>query len=201
MEGNPLTERLIRDRQPVVVNDVRSDPLTASTHDLMERRGTTALMIMPFIVGDEVIGSVGIDAIEARQFTDEDIALATNVAAATSQALHNALLFEETVRNAERLREVDRLKSEFLANMSHELRTPLNSIIGYSELLIDEMGGTIDEMSFEDLKAIHSSGQHLLAIINDVLDLAKIEAARLELNRTPTNFAELAAQVLNRRRC
>jgi signal transduction histidine kinase len=79
--------------------------------------------------------------------------------------------------------------------MSHELRTPLNSIIGYSELLIDEMGPSMDEMSFEDLKAIHSSGQHLLSIINDILDLAKIEAGRLELNRTKVDFVGLAGQV------
>jgi signal transduction histidine kinase len=86
------------------------------------------------------------------------------------------------VRTAERLREIDRLKSEFLASMSHELRTPLNSIIGYTEIMLMGLDTDLDPETLEDVQAIYDNGQHLLRIINDVLDLAKIEAGRLELN-------------------
>jgi PAS domain S-box-containing protein len=87
---------------------------------------------------------------------------------------------------ADRLREIDRLKSDFLASMSHELRTPLNSIIGYSEVILDGIDGELPEPAAEDVQAIHDSGQHLLALINDILDLAKIEAGRMELDLEPT---------------
>src|SRR5574341_37630 len=110
--------------------------------------------------------------------------------------VENRRLFDQAVQTAEQLREVDRLKNEFLANMSHELRTPLNSIIGYSELLIDDLSGKLDEMSIEDLKAIHSSGHHLLAIINDILDLAKIEAGRLQLNLEEIGLPDLIPAVV-----
>ncbi|MFN8421400.1 MAG: GAF domain-containing protein [Anaerolineae bacterium] len=87
---------------------------------------------------------------------------------------------------ADRLREIDRLKSDFLASMSHELRTPLNSIIGYSEVMLDGIDGELPESAVEDVQAIYDSGQHLLSLINDILDLAKIEAGRMELDLEPT---------------
>ncbi len=194
--GNPLADLILRDKRPIAIEDVRADPRSAPVSHLLERRGTLALLIVPLIVEGEVVGTIGLDALEPRLFTEDEISLAYNVAVAASQALLNAQLYEQQLAQAERLRELDRLKGEFLANVSHELRTPLNSIIGYSELLIDELGPTMDEMSLEDLKAIHSSGHHLLAIINDILDLAKIEAGRLELNRAPLDFAALAGQVM-----
>ncbi|MDX2162791.1 MAG: PAS domain S-box protein [bacterium] len=98
---------------------------------------------------------------------------------------------------AERLREVDRLKSQFLANMSHELRTPLNSIIGYSEILLDGDDGELTEEANEDVQTIHQSGQHLLALINDILDLAKIEAGEMRLDRRSVEVPKLAREVLH----
>jgi PAS domain S-box-containing protein len=97
---------------------------------------------------------------------------------------------------AERLRELDRLKSQFLANISHELRTPLNSIIGYSELLLDGDDGELSEEALEDIDTIHSSGQHLLSIINEILDLAKIEAGQMSLARSAVDFKEVAQEVM-----
>jgi PAS domain S-box-containing protein len=92
---------------------------------------------------------------------------------------------------AERLREVDRLKSQFLANMSHELRTPLNSIIGYSEVLLDGDDGDLSEDAETDIEIIYDSGRHLLAIINDILDLAKIESGQMRMDRLPISLAAL----------
>jgi PAS domain S-box-containing protein len=106
---------------------------------------------------------------------------------------------EQAVREreaADRLRDVDRLKSQFLANMSHELRTPLNSIIGYSEVLIDGDDGELSEEAVEDINIIYQSGRHLLSIINEILDLAKIEAGQMSIDARPTDIARVVEEVM-----
>src|SRR6185295_9940068 len=99
-------------------------------------------------------------------------------------AQHLNRMSAELGRLYRQIEAANRNKSEFLANMSHELRTPLNAIIGFSEVLRDEMFGAVNDKQREYLADIHSSGQHLLALINDILDLSKIEAGRMELERT-----------------
>ncbi len=94
----------------------------------------------------------------------------------------------------ERLKELDRLKSNFLANMSHELRTPLNSIIGFAQILDDQLAGELNEQQHEFVEDINASGQHLLTLINDLLDLSKIEAGRLEIRTELFDFASLAQE-------
>ena len=116
-----------------------------------------------------------------NRFTQSDLDVFDTLAGQIVVALENARLFEESQRISERLREVDRLKSEFLANMSHELRTPLNSVIGYAEMLLMTLADTLDDDTLEDIRAIYENGMHLLHIINDTLDLAKIEAGRMNL--------------------
>jgi CheY-like chemotaxis protein len=101
------------------------------------------------------------------------------------------------VETAERLREVDRLKSQFLANMSHELRTPLNSIIGFSRVVLKGIDGPVTDRQREDLEAIHNSGQHLLGLINDILDVSKIEAGKMELDFEPVNLREVVKGVMS----
>ena len=97
-------------------------------------------------------------------------------------AIQNARLFHEIENKSRQLEAANRHKSEFLANMSHELRTPLNAIIGFSEVLAEQMFGEVNDKQMEYLQDIHSSGQHLLELINDVLDLSKIEAGKMELD-------------------
>jgi signal transduction histidine kinase len=104
-------------------------------------------------------------------------------------------LFRDIQEANEQLRELDKMKTQFLANMSHELRTPLNSIIGFSRLILKGIDGPITEMQEEDLTSIHNSGQHLLNLINDVLDLAKMDAGKMALVFDEVDLADLAGSV------
>ncbi|HSW24551.1 MAG TPA: ATP-binding protein, partial [Burkholderiaceae bacterium] len=115
-------------------------------------------------------------------FSDKEIGLLKTFADQAAIAIQNARLFHEIENKSRQLEAANRHKSEFLANMSHELRTPLNAIIGFSEVLVEKMFGDVNDKQMEYLRDIHSSGQHLLALINDVLDLSKIEAGKMELD-------------------
>jgi len=119
------------------------------------------------------------------------------IAGNLSVAWENARLYQEAVETAERLKEVDRLKSQFLANMSHELRTPLNSIIGFSRVILKGIDGPITDQQRQDLEAIFNSGQHLLGLINDILDISKIEAGKMELSFEPTDLGEIIRGVMS----
>jgi signal transduction histidine kinase len=118
------------------------------------------------------------------EFAPGVIQLLTTFANQSALAIQNARLFRELAYKSRQLEAASQHKSEFLANMSHELRTPLNAIIGFSEVLGERLFGELNEKQEEYLKDIHASGQHLLSLINDILDLSKIEAGRMELELT-----------------
>jgi signal transduction histidine kinase len=120
----------------------------------------------------------------AGEFAPEVIALLKTFATQSALAIQNARLFREVEVKSRELETASRHKSEFLANMSHELRTPLNAIIGFSEVLAERMFGDVNDKQAEYLADILESGRHLLSLINDILDLSKIEAGRMELERT-----------------
>jgi len=158
--------------------DKRVDP---HTRELAHTLGAVSLALLPLTVGDNWIGTMIISNIKSFFDNERTIYLYQSLAEQGAVALRSAQLFDEKQRTAERLRELDRLKSEFLANMSHELRTPLNSIIGYSEIMLMGLNGLLDEEMTLDVEAIRNSGQHLLRLINDILNLAKIEAGHMTL--------------------
>jgi len=131
-----------------------------------------------------LIGALTVNAKTPREFPASVVDLLTTFATQSALAIQNARLFRELADKSRQLEVVSQHKSEFLANMSHELRTPLNAIIGFSEVLTDRMFGQLNEKQEEYLKDIYASGQHLLSLINDILDLSKIEAGRMELELT-----------------
>ena len=122
---------------------------------------------------------------QAGSFSSEVVQLLQTFATQSALAIQNARLFREIEDKSKQIEAANRHKSEFLANMSHELRTPLNAVIGFSEVLLERMFGEVNEKQEEYLQDILSSGKHLLSLINDILDLSKIEAGRMELEALP----------------
>ncbi len=153
---------------------------------------------LPFLVNEQAEGTVElIHTGPAFSLNHDDVNLFRAVLTSAAFALQTARLYEQVVETAERLREVDRLKNQFLANMSHELRTPLNSIIGFSRVIMKGIDGPVNETQSQDLAAIHHSGQHLLGLINDILDLARIEAGKMELNFDRVEMPEIIKGVMS----
>jgi PAS domain S-box-containing protein len=183
-----LVARAARSKEIVLVNDVTQEPDFLPNPLLPETRSEVAV---PAIAGGVVLGVFDVQHNVPDYFTKADLDVFATLTGQITTALQNAGLFEEIQRAAERLREVDRLKSEFLANMSHELRTPLNSILGYTEVMLMGINGELDPETLADVQAIYDNGRHLLRLINDILDLAKIEAGRMTLNLESLEVAPL----------
>src|SRR4030095_6088618 len=135
--------------------------------------GHRALLGVPLLSEDQVIGVLAVTRNSPGAFERETLRLLPTSAPQSALAIQNARLFLEIEDKSRQLEVASQHKSEFLANMSHELRTPLNAIIGFSEVLSERMFGELNEKQEEYLKDIHASGQHLLSLINDILDLSK----------------------------
>jgi signal transduction histidine kinase len=144
--------------------------------------GVRAVIIAPMLWEGNGIGAISVGRENPGPFTEKDIALLRTFADQAVIAIQNARLFREIQDKSRQLEVANQHKSEFLANMSHELRTPLNAIIGFSEVLLERLFGDLNEKQDDYLKDIHSSGRHLLNLINDILDLSKVEAGRMELD-------------------
>jgi len=184
-KGEGLMGRAAEMREPVQVPDIsKPEAYQSSSRDTLIRFGYRALLAVPLLREDQIIGSLSFNRKAPGEFLPEVVDVLRTFATQSALAIQNARLFREIADKSTQLEAASRHKSEFLANMSHELRTPLNAIIGFSEVLTERMFGELNEKQDEYLKDIHASGQHLLSLINDILDLSKIEAGRMELDRS-----------------
>jgi signal transduction histidine kinase len=145
------------------------------------QRGDKAILIAPMLWEGRGIGVIFVGRDTAGEFSDKEIALLKTFADQAVIAIQNARLFHEIQEKSHQLEIANQHKSAFLANMSHELRTPLNAVIGFSEMLNARYFGDLTAKQAEYVNDIHGSGKHLLSLINDILDLSKIEAGRMEL--------------------
>jgi GAF domain-containing protein len=180
--GEGAVGRLAISQRPVQIPDITDEgAYEGRLRDSLVGAGTRALLAIPLLHEDQLLGGLVISRRTPGEFPSEVVDLLASFATQSALALQNARLFLEIEDKSRQLEAASQHKSEFLANMSHELRTPLNAIIGFSEVLSEKMFGELNEKQQEYSKDIHASGQHLLSLINDILDLSKIEAGRMEL--------------------
>ncbi|MGH7835285.1 MAG: ATP-binding protein, partial [Candidatus Binatia bacterium] len=189
LQANPIrlglgtVGRAAATRAPVEVTDVleEQDSGASRLRPLLRQLGYRSLLAIPLLREGRVMGGLSVYRREAGSFSTEVVNLLQTLATQSVLAIQNARLFREIGDKSTQLEAANRHKSEFLANMSHELRTPLNAIIGYSEMLEEEAEDLGQESFVPDLKKIHGAGKHLMSLINNVLDLSKIEAGKMDL--------------------
>jgi signal transduction histidine kinase len=169
-------------RTPVAIADARDQP-ASEIFDMVMRAGFRALLIVPLLAAEQrIVGALVVRRKRPGEFSKQTIDLLQTFAAQSVLAIQNARLFQEIGDKSRQLAEASQHKSQFLANMSHELRTPLNAILGYTELILDEIYGETPDKMRGVLERVQRNGKHLLGLINDVLDLSKIEAGQLMLS-------------------
>jgi signal transduction histidine kinase len=181
---NPASQvcRAIQERAIVHLGDTENDPtVPESNRERIRAIDVRSMLVVPLLRGGIATGAIRVSRREPTPFSDTQIDLLKTFANQAVIAIQNAHLFREIADKSRQLETASRHKSEFLANMSHELRTPLNAIIGFSEVLAERMFGEVNAKQAEYLQDILESGRHLLSLINDILDLSKIEAGHMEL--------------------
>jgi len=184
-KGEGAVGRMAVTFEPAQIPDIELDASYQSRlRDAALREGYHALLAVPLLREHRIIGALLVNRRTPGEFAPDVIELLRTFASQSALAIQNAQLFQEIEEKSRQLEVADRHKSEFLASMSHELRTPLNAVIGFSEVLLDRMFGELNPKQDEYLQDILASGRHLLSLINDILDLAKIEAGRMELEVT-----------------
>jgi signal transduction histidine kinase len=180
--GDGVVGRAATSREPVQAPNILEERTYAPRmRQMLERFGFRATLAVPLLREDRIIGGLVVRRKSIGEFRPEVIELLKTFATQSVLAIQNARLFREIEDKSRQIEAANRHKSEFLANMSHELRTPLNAIIGFSEVLQEKLFGELNEKQAEYTDDILSSGRHLLSLINEILDLSKVEAGRMEL--------------------
>jgi signal transduction histidine kinase/CheY-like chemotaxis protein len=196
-----LVGRAAKERRPIAVPDLSEAELDPHLRILFDD-GWRSLVAVPMLREERIVGSLIVRRKMTGDFTEETLDLLETFANQSALALLNAQLFRTLEERSAQLEVAGRHKSEFLASMSHELRTPLNAVLGFSEVLLERMFGDINEKQEEYLRDIHGSGKHLLELLNEILDLSKVEAGRMELEFTLVDVSavlEHAASMMRER--
>jgi GAF domain-containing protein len=192
--GETAISDAVEQRMPIQIADIQNDPL--ATLDVIVRVGFRALLVVPLLGTDRIVGALLVRRRQPGEFPKSTVELLQTFAAQSVLAIQNARLFSEIEDKSRQLAEASEHKSQFLASMSHELRTPLNAIIGLTEMMVTNATRFGTEKAQEPLHRVKAAGTHLLSLINEVLDLSKIEAGKLELNLEPVNLAKLIDEVI-----
>ena len=184
--GEGVTGQAVTTRAPVQVPDIldRREYTGTRVRPMLMRLGYRSLLSIPLFREQQIMGGLTVWRKQSGNFEPEIVNLLQTFATQSALAIQNARLFREIEDKGREIETANRHKSEFLANMSHELRTPLTAIIGFSEVLSEKLFGELNDKQNEYMDDIVSSGRHLLSLINDILDLSKVEAGRMELDLT-----------------
>jgi signal transduction histidine kinase len=193
--GDPGIGQAAAKRAPVQIPDVRNEP-SEFLEDVV-RAGFRALLIVPLLGPDRIVGALVVRRKQPGEFSKNTVDLLETFADQSVLAIQNARLFREIEEKSRELAEASKHKSQFLANMSHELRTPLNAILGYAELMLDSIYGEPSDKMRAVLERLQSNGRHLLGLINDVLDLSKIEAGQLTLSLEDYSLSDMVHGVVS----
>jgi GAF domain-containing protein len=196
--GQGATGRAAETRVPYQIADLRQEHelATRGTRPILFRLGYQSLLAVPLLFEQKIMGALTIYRRETGSFAPDVVNLLQTFATQSVLAIQNARLFREIEAKGRELEAANQHKSEFLANVSHELRTPLNAIIGFSEVLQERLFGELNDKQAEYTDDILSSGRHLLSLINDILDLSKIEAGRMELEVTTFHLPDAIENAL-----
>jgi GAF domain-containing protein len=185
----------IQDRQPLEIADIRDEP-PSLVREIAMRAGFRARLVVPMVGTNRVVGALVIRRKQPGKFPTSTVELLQTFAAQSVLAIQNARLFREIEDKSRQLQLASEHKSQFVASMSHELRTPLNAIIGLTEMMVKNAARFGTEKAQEPLQRVNRAGTHLLGLINQVLDLSKIEAGKLELNPQTVQLAPLINEVI-----
>ena len=186
----PNITRAFLQGESIQVADLREGVVSAAT-EIILRAGFRALLVAPLLRDKEIVGTLVVRRRTAGAFPQNTVDLMKTFAAQSALAIQNARLFQEIEDKSRQLEIASKHKSQFLANMSHELRTPLNAILGYTELILDSIYGEVPDKMRGVLERVQTNGKHLLGLINDVLDLSKIEAGQVTLSLADYSLADL----------
>jgi len=196
-KGEGTRGRAAQMREPFQVADIAvPGAYEGGLRSIILGAGYRSALSVPLLREEEVIGTLTLTRRTPGEFAPEIVELLKTFATQSALAIQNARLFREIEDKGRELELASKHKSQFLANMSHELRTPLNAILGYTELILDGIYGDISEKARETMGRIERSGRHLLALINDVLDLSKIEAGQLTLSLADYSLGEIVNTVV-----